>query len=293
MHIGYIEFYNPYKQKGGGPTTNRKILDAARLRGHQITVVAHDNITDLPDILDTADCILMCDVFNEPDHTYTFPEFVFREIIKSGIPYFKMDNSYVDVCRAPYGRVLWDKSCKDDFHKKDIVKDIYINAIARIFVSPLHQRSVLSLLPPWLSEDTNLVVSIPLEPIFCSREDINDERSISMLYVGTVNSPKGWYSIKPILDAEKSPLVIGPWRVPDNPPSYWRPFAPRETLPDIYRSAEVAIHYPVWPEPSSLFIREAQACGCRIESNGNVGCLSYDGNELGPNKLWKKLETLV
>jgi len=56
------------------------------------------------------------------------------------------------------------------------------------------------------------------------------------------------------------------------------PFVPREQLPSIYRSADLLVAPSVWPEPFSLVMLEAMACGIPVLASGRGGTREAGGD---------------
>lgn len=279
--ITWVEFYDPFQMSGGGPTVNRKLIQTGRELGHNVKVLSAFNLDKAADLIFDSDLFILCDVFNEPTHSVTWPDEIIRFLIDN-TTYFHFDNAYVDCCLHPYGLCLWQDNDNKCWDQSPFIRDLYANAEICFFVSNLHGRQVLQNACEDLSV-TSLVYQHPLSEIFYDR---GCERVYDYCYVGTVNRPKGWYNIQPILQQAENPIVIGDWRVEQQPPKYWRPRITPEQVAEIFNRSERFIHMPEWPEPCGLTVREAQACGCEIVDNGNVGALTYNGFELGPEDFW-------
>jgi len=291
MLINYLSFYDPFKiSGGGGQLTERIVIEAGRLSGHTIRVYSHDN---LPDDLD-CDFWFLTDWLNEPNHPNPTAHSAlkpFLQYISRSQRYITFDNAYVDICYSPYGAHLWQdqgntiRSCTH--HQcpwtQEFYRRIYQNSSLSLFVSPLHQEFISR----FVTFPEALVIKIPISDGFMDR---GATRDIDILSVGTLNEAKGTPEVIHTMRQYLKPLLIGPWRLSNVPPPFHRPRVPRSELPSLYARSKVFCHLPRWPEPSSLTVREAEASGCKLLTNTNVGCLTYNGEEVTADELWLILE---
>jgi hypothetical protein len=172
---------------------------------------------------------------------------------------------------------------------------MYHKSRLNVFVSPLHRRTIASLLG-----GDEVTPSFILRPIVDAAgfQSPGLDRDIPLLFVGSFVEAKGSREI-----ARRWPSgevrVVGP-PTPDARayPGYAGPVG-HDEIPSLMRRAQRLVLRPRWPEPFGLVAAEGALSGCTLDANDRVGALSF-GVDLGDPRLyadvtgefWRRLETL-
>ena len=119
-------------------------------------------------------------------------------------------------------------------------------------------------------------------------------RPLQLLYAGRVERPKGVHTVVAMLARLRDEGVAAHLTVIGWPnPRYrrelkaqaatlgidelvsWRDPVERDSMADVYRSADVIVFPPVWAEPFGLVPLEAMAAGCIVVATGRGGSAEY------------------
>jgi glycosyltransferase involved in cell wall biosynthesis len=224
---------------------------------------------------------------------------------KSG-KFVHLDNAYVDVCDLPYlpcnGTVVgtecpFKKGLSSRQRKcfRTATQDLYRRSRFNLFVSPLHARVVNELVG--LSSDRTYVMD-PMIDSQLFRESADPIRDIPLLFVGPFNEAKGSETIRRRWPNGEV-RIIGP-RTPDAAryPGYVGPL-PYSDVRSLMRRTRTFVFHPRWPEPFGRVVAEAALSGCALDTNDQVGALSF-GKDLtaqatyagAATRLWLRLESL-
>ena len=141
MKINYLAYLDPYRYSGGGEQINRKLIDEARARGHDVRITSKDG----PSLHENPRLWFLSDVFNCPaEHNRGLYPLI-DSVVRGSTPYVHHDNAYVDLCW--YGALPCNGRGMDGMtcHMKGAgcsvgrATPIYHKAALCSFLSPLHR----------------------------------------------------------------------------------------------------------------------------------------------------------
>jgi glycosyltransferase involved in cell wall biosynthesis len=308
------------KFSGGGEMVNRQLIEAGRLRGHQISTTSVRNRK--LEIQEDADLYMLADIFNFP-HTIKsrgnwlkFSEKFLNEVMLNK-PFVHLNNAYSDICNLGYlpcsgkseeickfksGSKIRQNLINRDFSTncfsyRDIVRQSYLKSVANIFVSPL-QREVISKSVSIPENHKSLIVN----PIINTNDfkNHNSERDIDFLFVGVLSEAKGYFELREKF-RDKNIHLVG-----DIHPDIKLDFGTYlgklsySEIPLIMNRAKNFVYLPRWPEPQGRVVVEAALSGCKLITNENVGALSFPYDISDPRNIeksgevfWQELEELM
>lgn len=313
MKINYIAYLDPFRHfNGGGEMIMRSVIECGRRRGHDIKITSIDplqrDLHALPDIT------ILCDVFNCPGSLRRKFSAGFLSRIIRNHRFVHFDNAYVDCCNMPYlpcsGRVSDVCSFKKKMPlreridrrviatkcsaRRKIVRRLYVESEFNVFLSPLHQKTVSSI----LGIDRPFFLLKPTIDFKVFRNS-NALRDIDYVFAGVYCEAKGSRNLMDCFqNRSERLLIIGP-RLDDAalPNFEFAGKVPYTEMPKLFNRAKTFIYLPRWPEPQGRVVVEAALCGCRLETNDMVGATSFDfdienpENFSDPNtEFWRKIE---
>jgi glycosyltransferase involved in cell wall biosynthesis len=303
LAINVLSYVDPARGSGGGELAVRALLDEGARRGHILGFV-HRYPRPRFEGHTAPDFTLMVDVWNLPGHWLRLDRRMRRraridsaavqyaalvdEVVRGG-RFIHHDNAYVDVCSRPYlpcnGEVTAEGRCplakgRQCHHRRDA--RLYRAAAAISFVSPLHARVIRH------------VLGEPLPPTLLLRPVIDAERfagaprverDLLRLFVGPLNEAKGALNMQRrypdgdvwCVGGKREPLLRRLLRRNTASVDFGRPL-PRvdyEDIPRLLSRAQKFVFLPRWPEPQGRVVIEAALCGCELETNEQVGALSF------------------
>ena len=325
MRIHLIAYVDPFSAgSGGGEAVLRRLIEAGRARGHQVSrthLLPNAVFDDESDV----DLVVMADVWNVPGHRSRLPRRLLARIPGAALwryrrrvqramwrRYVHLDNAYVDICDLPYlpcngearGPECPFKSGLDRRCFAHRNAPMYERAARTVFLSPLHRDTVLARLErPGLAE--RAAVCRPLldpEP-FRAAAGRSRGRPVERLYLGPINEAKGLDGMRDLgVETIVAVGTLAGEASAEAPPAFaeLRPPVPPAEVPDLLASARSVVALPRWPEPQGRYVLEAALAGCELIANDRVGALSFD---LGPtddalyagavDELWRGLEELA
>ncbi|WP_439506873.1 glycosyltransferase [Sediminibacterium sp.] len=283
MKINFLSFLNPFKKGfvGGGELINRQIINDARLFGIDIKYGYREN-TLISRILPPSmnlhknpDLWILSDIFNIPTHRISFQRDFLMDIITNQ-KFIHFDNAYVDICAngALPCNGLRSSLCQNCL-KNPSRELLYKNSLANFFLSPLHLKTINQYFGNIYLNKSHIVDPFIDTKNFCN---LNIERDIEYLYVGTISGYKGYENIKDKFENIGDDFYfVGPksksLKLFSN--NYLGIKSTKE-LPLIYNRAKNFVHLPTWKEPMARTVLEAALCGCNLIVNENVGATSFD-----------------
>jgi len=297
MTINFLSYLDPFKYKGGGEFALRTVIERGRQRGHGIRVFARrtgklSKLISPSFNLPPADLYFLADLFNCPEDPCKLDTALLERVIATE-RYVHFNNSYVDVCRRPALPCEGRRThCPDDCGVERY-RRLSRRSIANIFVSPLHERVVSSLLGG--PSIPNALIARPFVSVDLFR-NVHQRRDIPYLYVGVISNYKGYENLKRRFSGEDI-LLIGRNATTEQLIGRHIPYVPQKDLPSYYNRAEHLVHLPEWPEPQGRCVVEAALCGCKLITNDKVGATTFDFDisdpkVIGdaPDHLWRELE---
>lgn len=326
MRLHLISYVDPHGGGlGGGEAIVRELLAAGRARGHEIsrTHVLPRPVFEPPG---RPDLVLLVDVWNVPGHRRRLHRRVMRRLPgsalwrydrrvrwASGRRYVHLDNAYVDLCDLPYlpcngearGPLCPHKTGRDRRCFAGRTRRLYEDAAHLIFLSPLHQRTVLARLEDeGLAERASICRPLIDPQPFRAAAARATTRPIDRLYLGPLTEAKG-------LDEMRDRLGLGTIHAVGRPPASLdradaealaslRPPVAREQVPELLASARALVMLPRWPEPQGRVALEAVLAGCELIGNDRLGALTFDQDPAddalyagAADEVWQRLEGLA
>ena len=311
MKIDYLAHLDPRAHHGGGEQVLSQLLELGQRRGHQIKISSASPFQE--ERHKEADLCFLADLFNCPTSLKHLPPQWITRAIKQ--PFVHFDNAYVDCCNLDYlpcnGQTQdpcphksplklkrnlksgdWGRGC---FAKNPLVQQVYRESKLNCFVSPLHQKQVTHI----LQIDTPCFV---LRPLIDWERFTNQglKRDIPYLFVGALGEAKGLETLRKEYGNEDLHLIGA--TVGKEPPAFgtWHGKVPYEEIPRLMNRAQTFVFKPRWPEPQGRVVVEAALCGCKLETNTQVGATSFGFDLADPNNLkgaaeefWETLEGLL
>jgi hypothetical protein len=292
LRINYIAHLDPYIYNGGGEQVMRKVLDAAKLRGHEVKIASRDG----SDLHPSPDLWFLCDVYNCPMNKRRPIEELVNSIVRGDTPYVHFDNSYVDICR--HGNIPCSGLGMNGFSchvKKGICSlpravPLYKNAAVCSFVSPLQRDVHMGALG---SETLPIEKTLPLmPPVDVDRfRNLHMKRDIALLSYGGHGEAKGYYNIMQNFPRGSVIFIGGDTSdLLKEGDGHWLGAIPGEMMPEILNRTQNYIHVPRWPEPFGLIVAEAALCGCNLIVNDRVGAISWKKDLKDPETYKNTLE---
>jgi glycosyltransferase involved in cell wall biosynthesis len=305
VKVTWLTYLDPFVFSGGGELHNRLLIEVGRERGHLITISPW--LRERPQravrriglhrrlMVDwSADLFVLANIHNIPQRSDRIPGGILDRALEGGRAVLLAD-AWVDTC--PFDMPCdGDRSrCRVDC-RREWTNRAYAAAMAAVFVSPMQRRMI------------EAVLDVPLPPVIYSRpqfdttvfRDNGAERTIDVLYVGTIERKKGYQNLLERFGPARMTFV-GP-NVLGEPVAgtYLGPIA-HDRLPEIYNRARIFAHLPEWNEPMGRTVVEAALCGCEVVTNERVGVLSYDLAEwtdpavvaTNATRFWEDLEAEV
>jgi len=278
MKINYLARIDPYSPtaSGGGEAIMRELLTwGTGPFGpvENLKIITPDNTYDYNN---DADFNIFCDVFNLPGQPGFSKEWLSEKLRHK--KYFKFDNAYVDVCKKDY--LPCNAECEQHCHPESA--ELYQKAERLFFLSPLHAKTVLSLLPYVDMANKSHVIRPTINTKLFNNKEFAD-RKIDYLYVAPLLPAKGILNtLKFLEDVNAEPsnvLFIGKNPMDIGVEDYgmkWKESVDYSELPGIYNNTKCLVHLPNWIEPMGRIVMEAALCGCNLAINENVGAASFD-----------------
>jgi glycosyltransferase involved in cell wall biosynthesis len=292
MKINYLAHLDPYIYTGGGEQVMRRVLDAAKTRGHQVKIGSRDGIDLFPD----PDLWFLCDVYNCPMHKRRPIEELVNSVVRGSTPYVHFDNSYVDICW--HGNLPCNGQGTNGYSchiKKGICSlaravPLFKNAAICSFVSPLQRDVHIGALGvQTIAIEKTLLLFPPVDVDHF--KNLHTTRDIALLSYGGQGEAKGYYNIMQHFP-RGSVIFIG-GDTPDllkQGDGHWLGAVPGEHMPEILNRTQNYIHVPRWPEPFGLIVAEAALCGCNLIVNDRVGAISWKKDLKDPETYRNTLE---
>jgi hypothetical protein len=292
LHINYIAHLDPYIYNGGGEQVMRKVLDAAKLRGHEVKIASRDG----SDLHPSPDLWFLCDVYNCPMNKRRPIEELVNSIVCGDIPYVHFDNSYVDICW--HGNIPCNGLGMNGFSchvKKGICSlpravPLYKNAMVCSFVSPLQRDVHMGALGSQTLPIEKTLLLMPPVDVDHFR-NLHIKRDIALLSYGGQGEAKGYYNI--MLNFPRGSVIFIGGDTSDllkEGDGHWLGPIPGEMMPEILNRTQNYIHVPRWPEPFGLIVAEAALCGCNLIVNDKVGAISWKKDLKNPETYKNTLE---
>jgi hypothetical protein len=302
LRINYLAHLDPYIYTGGGEQVMRKILDAAKSRGHEVKLGSRDGIDLFPD----PDLWFLCDVYNCPMNKKRPIEELVNSVVRGAAPYVHFDNSYVDLCwhgNIPCnGQGVNGYSChlKKGICSLTRAVPLYKNASLCCFVSPLQRDAHIEALGASTLPLEKTLLLMP--PVDVDRfKNLHMKRDIALLSYGGQGEAKGYYNIMQNFPRGSVIFIGGDTRdLLKEGDGHWLGAIPGDRMPEILNRTQNYIHVPRWPEPFGLIVAEAALCGCNLIVNDRVGAISWKKDLKDPatyrntlEKFWNELETWI
>jgi glycosyltransferase involved in cell wall biosynthesis len=303
LKIAWLSYLDAHAFSGGGELHQRAMIDAGRARGHTIIqapflrgraqrALRRTQLHRGLKVEWDADAFVLADIRNAPALRERFPEEVVRRALRTGRA-FVLQTAWVDVC--PF-----DVPCEGDPTRcvpgcdRAWARELYSHACGAIFVSPLHRRTVASVVGMSLPDAQIFMRPTVDVDRFYPRNELRD---IDVLYVGTINEAKGYSSLMEKFGADRLTFV-GRNLLGKPIEGRYLGFVPRDELPTVYNRARTFAHFPSWVEPMGLGVAEAALCGCEIVTNERVGITTYPDEDWrdprvvrgNPDRFWDELE---
>jgi len=320
MKINVVSYLNPYKYLGGGEMVSRSLIEFGKQRGHSFTFTSARDRNRQYNA--DADFDLLIDIFNYPETLKSRgawiqldPDF-FRQIVLNR-PFVHMTNAYADVCNLGYLPCSGNQSdtcvhksplnitrnvaardfSKQCFSLNPLVRQTYLNSLANIYVSPLHQKISAGVLG--IDDADKAIVARPIIETdnFYNR---GLERDIENLFVGVISEAKGFYEMRDRFAGQEIVLVgdVHPGVKVDFGTHLGK--LPYDQIPELMNRAKNFVFLPRWPEPQGRVVVEAALSGCKLVVNENVGATSFPFDIANPENMkdskrifWEELEAAV
>lgn len=298
------------------------MITEGRTRGHDVQElsvhpVPHLQVSGEPDVY------ILADVWNGPwirnrwqarlrDLFPRSPFRRYRRLIRDIVGkrrYVHVDNAYVDVCdldyipcngnvdglRCPFKRLPGARACY-----RSRTSPMFANSRLNVFASPLHQTVHQRLLGDALDKERVMVIRPIVDTgMWAASTEPQPDRDIALLYAGAFNEAKGSREI-----IRKWPhgevRVVGP-PTPEalTYPGYAGQVAHGD-MPVVLHRAQRFVHHPRWPEPLPFAVVEAALAGCELDTNNNVGAVSFRADLSEPSfyegaaaEFWVEVERIV
>jgi glycosyltransferase involved in cell wall biosynthesis len=300
MKINYLAHLDPYRYSGGGEQVNRKLIDAARTRGHDVRITSKEGADQHPD----PDLWYLCDVYNCPSEHNTTLYGLIDSIVRGSVPYVHHDNSYVDLCW--YGAIPCNGQGMDGIscHIKGAACSVrraaplFQNAVLCSFMSPLHRDVHVGALGKRLLPPDKTVLVPPSVDIRIFR-NLGGNRDIQYLSYGGQSEAKGYHNIMKSFPRGSVTFIGGNSRELLKPEDgQYLGSVPQDQMPLVLSQTRNYVHLPRWPEPFGLIVAEAALCGCHLIVNNNVGAVSWKLDLSDPKiyenscgRYWQELES--
>jgi glycosyltransferase involved in cell wall biosynthesis len=299
LRINYVAHLDPYLYTGGGEQVMRKLLDAAKRRGHDIKIASRDG----SDLHESPDLWFLCDVYNCPMNQRRPIESLVDSVVRGTVPYVHHDNAYVDICRRDglpcNGKGIngYDCHIKQGICSLVRAAPLYQNAAVCSFLSPLHRDVHIGALGTSVLPLQKTILYFPDIDVARFR-NLQLKRDIGLLSYGGQGETKGYYNIMKNFPRGSVAFIGGntPQLVKEGD-GHWLGTVPSEMMPQLLNRTQNYIHVPRWPEPFGLIVAEAALCGCNIIVNDMVGAISWKVDLKDPKtynnsleKYWDELE---
>jgi glycosyltransferase involved in cell wall biosynthesis len=300
MKINYLAYLDPYRYSGGGEQVNRKIIEAARARGHEVRITSMEGV----DQHASPDIWYLCDVYNCPSERNATLHGLIDSIVRGSVPYVHHDNSYVDLCW--YGAIPCNGQGMDGFscHIKGAgcsvlrAAPLYHNASLCSFMSPLHRDVHIGAMGKRVLSPGKTLLVPPSVDVSAFRNH-GGERDIPYLSYGGQSEAKGYHNVMKSLPRGSVTFIGGSSRELLKPEDgRYLGSVPQGEMPQLLNRTRNYVHLPRWPEPFGLIVAEAALCGCNLIVNENVGAASWKLDLTDPRiyedscgRYWTELES--
>jgi glycosyltransferase involved in cell wall biosynthesis len=298
LRINFLAYLDPFRYHGGGERTSRFAIEHGRRRGHRITVYARrtgklsrllaPSFKDLP----RADLWILSDVFNCPE-THCQVDAGLLERIVDHERYIHWNHAYVDICSKPALPCKGDVTMCAPSCSLDRARWLHAGAIANVFGSPLHHRTIRNILGEEAIHAAIIWRPMIDTSLFYNRRE---PRDIDYLYVGTIADYKGYATLKERF-GNKNIVLIGNNLTGERPIGRHIEHVAYEKLPQYYNRAQYFVHLPEWPEPQGRCVVEAALCGCQLITNDRVGATTFEFDISdpkiiadAPDHFWREVE---
>lgn len=279
IKINFVSFLNPYSFSGGGELDNRMLLEEGRRSGHDIKIYSrvsnkylHRLYQPKIDCHKNPDLWILSDLFNVPEYGLAYKKNFLEQVIQNQ-PFIHVDNAYVDICTSgplPCGGNK--QHCKQPCGNA-LTNDLYAKSLLNVFLSPLHAKTTNEFFGNRFIEKSFIVRPLINTDLFYN---LNVERDIDYIYVGTISEYKGYSQVKKRFLKEKNFLFIGKNATGEKLFGDHINHVNNEELIKYLNKAKNFVHLPNWKEPMGRTVIEAALCGCNIIFNENVGACSFD-----------------
>jgi glycosyltransferase involved in cell wall biosynthesis len=306
VRIAWVSYLDPFAFSGGGELHNRTLIEEGGRRGHRIQVSAwlrgraqriarRTGLHRRLRIDWSADIVVLANLRNHGGRRAPFPRRIVDRALATGRAIVLAD-AWVDTCELdmPCGG---DTSACPPTCSRVWGNRLYGGAAGAVFVSPMQRDMTAAVLDVDLPE--HVILSRPqLDPErFSPAPEV--ERDIDVLYVGHINSAKGYPELAARFGDRLT--LVGQNNLGHVPVGNWLGVMPQEELPNLYRRAKHFAHLPSWYEPMGRAVVEAGLCGCDLILNERVGVTSYpesdwrDPARVGRNaeRFWCDLEAVA
>ena len=298
----------------------RRLIEVGQERGHQFRFTSAKGRKSEYD--KDADFDWLIDIFNYPETLKSRGSWIrldmdFLSAVIENRRFIHMTNAYADVCNLGYLpcngnqadicehksplRISRNLAARDFspacFTLNPLVLKSFVNSVANVYVSPLHQRISSQVL-----QIDDAMKSIVLRPIIDVKKFYNSnvERDIENLFVGVISEAKGFHQMREQFSG-KELILVG-----DIHPAVKLDFGTYlgklsyEQIPILMNRAKNFVFLPRWPEPQGRVVVEAALSGCRLIVNENVGAVSFPFDLSDPKNVqnselifWKEIESVI
>lgn len=291
MRIGYVSYVDPLTWSGGGELVARALLAAAPASGHDVQVAALWPRPRLG-IKGPVDGWILADLWNIPERQRRFDQRLKRRLPGAAAwrfartvaqaraaPYVHLDNAYVDTCDLAYLPCNGDQPYDQCPFRPGLpcfrhtTRELYEQARATLFLSPLHARTVGRLQP---TRGRPEVLRPPMDtgPFSAAARP---QRDIENLFVGAWTEAKGAGQLADrdglVVVTAAAPSSAGP-PLPDGAEVHVG--VPYGDMPAWFGRAKRFVYRARWPEPFGRVVAEAALAGCDLDVEGEVGALSFE-----------------
>jgi hypothetical protein len=319
-----VGYFDSVADTGGGGWMRRSMIDEGRRRGHVVEELSvyprlHLRPSAAPDIH------ILADVWNIPWHWQPrglrgrvrsllprSPLRQYRRLVRDIVRsrrYVHVDNAYVDVCDLPYipcNGMVDGMRCpfktrpgaRSCFRAR--TAEMFARSQLNVFASPLHQGVHQRLLGDKLDPQRLFAIRPIMETqMWAPPSDPPPQRDIPLLFAGVFNEAKGSDEINRLWP-EGEVRVVGPPTAEALAYPGYVGHSAHGDMPAVLHRAQRFVHHPRWPEPLPFAVLEAALAGCDLDTNDNVGAVSF-GADLGdPSfyegaaaEFWEKVEGIA
>lgn len=294
MRVGWLQDMDIHVMSGGAQLSDKTVFDEGSKRGHDMRLVMPHHL-DVMDRLEF-DLIVVSNATAFGDRMTP---------LLQQTPYIFYIHDFWPLCsyRLYYPQLT---KCKITCQNLQQTKQLLLNSVMNIFLSPLHFRAWCFAIPELKDHPHHLHPS-PVD----GRKFRPLEVPRASYSVMGLNSLLGFKGCENVLryaseHTELNFTFYGAKEEGVELPSNCGYVGPvgQNLLPELYAQAEYFIHLPQVVDPFCRSFVEAKLSGCKLISNRNIGALSYPwmkkSREMvmkhldkAPSVFWEKIEEVM